>query len=388
MSTLTRILLVGNYEPDRQHSMLRYADWLAKGLRQSGHRVDLVAPRPILRRLAGDSAIARKWLGLLDKFALFTIALMARAGRYDMVHICDHTNAFYALALRLVLRSKAVGVTCHDLIPIKVLAGEVKGETLPATGRYLQRLVRFALKRVSHVTYVSEATEADFLRLIRRPDGVTGVIHNPVIGFGAMGMKRACELMKRANLPTDRRFLLHIGSNLWYKNRVGAVRLFGLLRENPQWTAAFPGAYMVSIGPPLPEAGRNAARDWQQDLIVVSEPSPDLIEALYTRAGALLFPSLDEGFGWPIIEAQACGCPVITSDSEPMRSVAGASALLIDPTDLPASARAIACRWNWLMAQSDKARAHAQAFSEQSATAQYEAFLAKVLASAAVTSPR
>jgi len=53
------------------------------------------------------------------------------------------------------------------------------------------------------------------------------------------------------------------------------------------------------------------------------------LEALYSSARVLLFPSLEEGFGWPLIEAQACGCPVITTDAAPMNEVAGPAALYL-----------------------------------------------------------
>jgi glycosyltransferase involved in cell wall biosynthesis len=59
----------------------------------------------------------------------------------------------------------------------------------------------------------------------------------------------------------------------------------------------------------------------------------ELLEALYNRAHALLFPSRFEGFGWPIAEAQACGCPVLCRDAAPMSEVAGGAALLRDIGD-------------------------------------------------------
>jgi glycosyltransferase involved in cell wall biosynthesis len=68
------------------------------------------------------------------------------------------------------------------------------------------------------------------------------------------------------------------------------------------------------------------------------------LRTLYTGALALLFPSLEEGFGWPILEAQACGCPVITSARSPMKEVAGGAAILIDPEDATTAAEEIASR--------------------------------------------
>lgn len=369
-----RILLVGNYVPDRQHSMLRYSDWLASALRRQGYEVTTVAPRLRLARFAGNGM--RKWFAFLDKFLLFAPELNRLARRHDLVHICDHSNAPYAL----VVGSRAVSITCHDLIPIKVLCGEVEGQRLARTAACLQRLIRFALRYVANVAYVSEATKDDFVRLIAHPYEVSEVIPNPVIGFGGMTQDRALSMMKQAGLPADAPFLLHVGSNLWYKNRTGTVGLFGLLRSHPGSPAALQNARLICVGPPLPDEAKRSARDWKDNLIVVSEASPELIEALYTRAEALLYPSLDEGFGWPIIEAQACGCPVITTDREPMREIAGPYALLINPRRPEEAAATIVNRWSWLMMHRGSTRAHAASFSEPAAAARYAEFFARVLA--------
>src|SRR5438045_9024638 len=65
----------------------------------------------------------------------------------------------------------------------------------------------------------------------------------------------------------------------------------------------------------------------------VPDASDELLEALYNRAVALLYPSRFEGFGWPVIEAHACGCPVVCSRSGPLPEVAGAAGLLRDLED-------------------------------------------------------
>lgn len=66
--------------------------------------------------------------------------------------------------------------------------------------------------------------------------------------------------------------------------------------------------------------------------------SDEDLRALYSTASLLLFPSLQEGFGWPIVEAQACGCPVATVNRAPMNEVAGDAAIYIDPENWPAAA--------------------------------------------------
>src|ERR1700723_3377469 len=70
--------------------------------------------------------------------------------------------------------------------------------------------------------------------------------------------------------------------------------------------------------------------------------SNEHLQVLYSCALATLFPSLEEGFGWPILEAQACGCPVVNTDRRPMNEVAGDAAILINPAKPEEAARTIA----------------------------------------------
>jgi alpha-1,3-rhamnosyl/mannosyltransferase len=69
-------------------------------------------------------------------------------------------------------------------------------------------------------------------------------------------------------------------------------------------------------------------------------PLEDLV-ALYCGAEAFLYPSVYEGFGMPVLEAMACGCPVITSDRSSLPEVAGGAALLVDPASADAIRGAI-----------------------------------------------
>jgi glycosyltransferase involved in cell wall biosynthesis len=66
------------------------------------------------------------------------------------------------------------------------------------------------------------------------------------------------------------------------------------------------------------------------------------LRALYSGAVALVFPSIHEGFGWPVIEAQACGCPVFASNRPPLPEVGGAGAFYFDPEDPGGAAAVIA----------------------------------------------
>ena len=84
-----------------------------------------------------------------------------------------------------------------------------------------------------------------------------------------------------------------------------------------------------------------ASRRTDRILERVEIPNEEL-QALYSGALALLFPSREEGFGWPVLEAQACGCPVITSNRAPMTEIAGDAALFIDVESPELAAQTIA----------------------------------------------
>ena len=75
------------------------------------------------------------------------------------------------------------------------------------------------------------------------------------------------------------------------------------------------------------------------NIIFVISPSNEEINALYSLACVLLFPSIEEGFGWPIVEAMACGCPVVTTKREPMKEAGGNAAIYLDPYDIKSAAK-------------------------------------------------
>ena len=129
----------------------------------------------------------------------------------------------------------------------------------------------------------------------------------------------------------------------WYKNRLGVLEntlfpTFSVRSKNAK------DLMLVMVG-----------KEWTQEMctfvqqnglgdsiIKATEVSNEDLRALYSSARLLLFPSLQEGFGWPIIEANACGCPVATSNRAPMTEVAGDAAIYVDPDQSQAAAEIIA----------------------------------------------
>ena len=108
-------------------------------------------------------------------------------------------------------------------------------------------------------------------------------------------------------------------------------------------------------------------------IVQIENPASQLLEALYSLAVALLYPSRFEGFGWPVIEAHACGCPVVCSRSGPLPEVAGEAGLFHDIDDEEGFAQDVlrltdpAERERW----SAKAFENAKRFSPERMISQY-----------------
>lgn len=345
-----RVLLVGNFAGDRQESMLRFGTLLHGGLADLGHTVQLATPGPVFARLARPYRYqgVPKLLGYLDKFVVFPARLRAltRSFRPDVVHVVDHANC--GTVARLPVPTLC---TCHDLLQIRVAAGEFPDRALGRSGRALQRWILSHISRIGHAACVSTQTREDLLRLTGWPSARTTVIPN---GLNYPYRRRAASeaaavlapLVARGALPASvlagPGFILNVGGGQWYKNRPGLLALHARLR-----TLVPDAAELVIVGRPLGEADR-ALRDalgLAARVPVYSDASNGELEALYSLASGLVFPSLAEGFGWPVAEAQACGCPVFTSDRAPLTEVGGDAACYFDPAAPELAASRIAAAW-------------------------------------------
>jgi glycosyltransferase involved in cell wall biosynthesis len=333
-----RILLVGNYEPDAQQSMLRYADWLERMLKTRGYHVEIARPRPYFSRLSRHPGLA-KYLGYIDKFLLFPPRLRRLARAFALVHVVDHSNSMYLSAAGATPSL----ITCHDVLAIRAARGEFPSESTGWSGRLLQRWILAGLRGARHVICDSAKTASDLKALTGERGAQVRVIPLELNWSYQPGPEFPASLTARWGLNPGEPYLLHVGGNQWYKNRLGALRTFSrLIRIDGYSTLRF-----VLAGKPWTAAMRSFVREeglGDRAIEAVAATNEEL-QALYSHAQALLFPSLEEGFGWPILEAQACGCPVITTNRPPMSEVAGQAAIFIDPADLDrteAAAAAIA----------------------------------------------
>lgn len=323
-----KILLIGNYENLRQQSMQRFGEMLREGLTAAGHEVRLVRPSAWLGRLrSGETGLA-KWVGYLDRFVLYPPLLRRQIRWADVVHVCDQANAVYVSHLR----GKPHVVTCHDLLAVRAALGEISESPTGWTGRLYQRWILCGLRQARAFVCVSQQTAAELQRVAGIPASRVSVVPNALnYPYRPMRADDTNEHLRTLGLDPTQAFFVHVGGNDWYKNRLGVLRLFDELINKP----AYAGHRLVMAGKPWTDKMRALCTELGLDGRVDErvDVSSEQLRALYSRAEALLFPSLAEGFGWPIAEAQACGCPVVVTGRPPMSEVGGEAAVYIDPAD-------------------------------------------------------
>ena len=198
--------------------------------------------------------------------------------------------------------------------------------------------IRRALEHSDAILTVSDATREDILKAAPQCAVRTWTIA-PGAGEQFKPGTPDPDVLQRLGIE-DAPYILTVGQHAPYKNHQGAIRAFA------KAFADDPGFKLVMVQRRGPSADRlrNEARALGVEARVLFTPvlAEDDLVALYQGATALLHPSLCEGFGMPILEAMASGCPVITSNHSAMPEVAGGAGLLVDPLDMDQMAKSLA----------------------------------------------
>jgi len=245
-----------------------------------------------------------------------------------IAHVVDHAHAGYLRHLRVPSL-----VTVHDLIPLKVVRGRYPAEARPLVSRKAALWFRWnvrALPRADLVVAPSEAT-AGAIRDLIGDLRIEVVPHGIDPEFFAPPGESALQQVRERLAPLgQRRIVLQVSNGFFYKNDAGfasAMERLARDRSDVAW---------VRVGSPLPEQPATPCPAYHY-----AEASLAELVALYHRADVLLFPSWDEGFGWPPLEAMAAGCPVVASACGALKETAAPAARVVDPADPEQLAQAV-----------------------------------------------
>ncbi|WP_420238877.1 glycosyltransferase family 4 protein [Telmatobacter bradus] len=324
-----KILLVGNYIYDGSVSMQAFSSVIYNELKKHGAHVKIIAPRPLLGKLKASSYGVGKWLGYIDRYVIFPFQLGREVKKADIIHFCDQGSALYISPKWKI----ATIVTCHDVLAIRGAMGEVPDCAASRFGEILQNKIRNGLKIATKIACVSEATKEDAERILDRKQGILLLRNGLNYDFTVLP---EAEINRRLAgvIDDDLRYILHVGSNQPRKNRKTVLKVMAEVKQSTS-------LHLIIAGYTLSDELMAMAKSLKIEdrLVQIFRPPVQILEALYNRADALIFPSRYEGFGWPLIEAQACGCPVIASNIKPFYEVLNNTAILCAHDDFESMAR-------------------------------------------------
>lgn len=328
MSDRTRVLLVRDVPEQGLRSMERLADEAERGF-ASHPRYAMTAMRMRLSPATARIPLLRRVESYATRFLAYPVA--ARTRRARLYHIIDHG---YAHAAALLPPERTI-ISCHDLTLLVAAEGGAGFRPARISLARFRWSVSF-LRRAAAVIVPTQATSRDVVRLAGVDPGRIHVVPYGVDArFRPLGEQHRIDLKRR--ITAAPRLLLHVSTGDPYKNVPATLRALAALR------ASGIDAVLARAGRPLTEDQRLLAASLRIEPFIIDHgavPDAKLVE-LYNAADALVFPSFYEGFGWPPLEAMACGTPVVTSTAAALMEVTGDAALHAPATDIDGFAAAL-----------------------------------------------
>ncbi len=268
--------------------------------------------------------LSDEWLARLWHRARLPIPVEVITGPLDLFYSPD-------FVLPPTLPRTRTLLTVHDLSFLRY-----PDHFVPKLVRYLSRVVPRSVARADRVLADSEATRADLVRLLGTPAEKVEVLYSGVDArFRPEPRPGERERLRTRYGLGQQPYVLAVGTLQPRKNYVRLIRAFASLRSDDIQLAIAGGRGWL-YQEVLTEAEKHADRVRMMGFVEETD-----LPALYRGATLFAFPSFYEGFGLPVLEAMACGVPVVCSNGSSLPEVAGEAALLVDPHDEQGLAEAL-----------------------------------------------
>jgi len=230
---------------------------------------------------------------------------------FDVFHPSYYDNYFLTVAGK-----PPFVLTVHDMIPERNFYHDDIGRTLISNKKNL-------IYKAARIIAISEATKKDLLSFYDiDPDRIDVIHHGYPVTFDKLRNQAATINMPAPLKP----YFLFVGTRYAYKNFPFFIEsIANFLREEDM---------EVRVVGPLPSPAEQQLLESLEigaRVLFCGQVSDMELFHLYNQAYAFVFPSLEEGFGLPLLEAATAGCPILCSDIEVFREIAGDSALYFDP---------------------------------------------------------
>lgn len=320
------IVLLKHPDFSGTRSISLYTDMIASGLRKRNHEVEIWTAGNFFYQLPAPIYL-KKWLGYIDRFVVFPLQFKKRLKKISaetLFVFADHAlGPWVSLAA-----GRPHVVHCHDFMAQRSALGEIPENRVGLTGKIYQKLIQKGYNKGQNFISISRKTQLDLEKFLGRKPKISEVVYNGLNRNYIPGdtTKARVLLQKELNLPLNSGFILHVGGDQFYKNRRGVIEIYNSFRKRKEQKLP-----LLFVGaPPGGEVKSTLERSpFISEIFFITDISNQLLQLAYQGANVLLFPSLDEGFGWPIAEAMSSGCPVITTNLAPMNEVAGKAAFYI-----------------------------------------------------------
>jgi glycosyltransferase involved in cell wall biosynthesis len=306
----------------------RYVDMLDAGLQQAGVQTIRVAPTsPVLPDFTYRFL---QWFGR-DLRAFFTnYPLWSTYPEADIYHVTQQTLASLLLFRR---PSGKVVVTVHDIFPYMVRNDPQLGSPYGGSEHIYYRLPVAGLKRANHLIAVSEYTKQCVVKHLGISPDKISVVYNGIDHERFRPLAVPAVIHEKYRLPPDRRYLIYVGSEDPRKNLIALVGALAKVRKE------LPNVELIKVGRAHFEREREHLIKLADQLGVrttihfVEDVSENDLVFLYNLAEICVMPSLYEGFGFPVLEAMACGTLVIYANAGSLPEIAGTAGLRVSPCD-------------------------------------------------------
>jgi glycosyltransferase involved in cell wall biosynthesis len=305
-------------------SMPRFVGMLADGMKSRGYEVEVWRPEALFSAKINSF---KKWMGYIDQYVVFPQQVKRRLKDDNgevLYVVTDHALGPYVP----LIADRPHVIHCHDFLAQRSALGEIPENMTSATGRAYQSYIKKGYSKGKNFISVSEKTRKDLGSFLKEVPKRSEMVYNGInTAFQPQEVEASRNLLsEKLDLALNEGYILHVGGNQWYKNRVGVIEIYDA------WRAKYGKQLPLLLVGQQPNASlklKYEASPYKNDIHFLKNITDEEVKMAYSGASAFLFPSIAEGFGWPIAEAMASATVVVTTNAAPMLEVAGDAAFLI-----------------------------------------------------------